>query len=103
MNKQQKQIDEFFARESWPYWSPHEILACMTEEVGELARVINIDFGPKNYKANETRESLEAELGDVLYTLACLANTQGIDLDEALQRSIDKMTTRDPGRYPKEN
>lgn len=101
MNRQQKQVDDFFKREGWPYWTPHEILACITEELGEVARIINIDFGPKNRKPNETEETLEAELGDVLYMLACLANREGIDLDEALQKSVDKFVTRDSGRYPK--
>lgn len=99
MNEQQRQIDEFFKREEWPYWSPHEILARVTEEVGELARLINHAHGPKPKKSDEAEQDFADEIGDILYALACLANTKGIDLDQALQDSISKVESRDKDRF----
>jgi NTP pyrophosphatase (non-canonical NTP hydrolase) len=74
MNKEQKIIHEWMAAHGWPYWTPHEMLARVTEEVGELARVVNHEYGPKKRKESEDVQELEAELGDILYALACFAN-----------------------------
>lgn len=99
MNKQQKEIDDFFKQQGWPYWSPHEILARVTEEVGELARLINHEYGPKKKKSEEVDQDLEEEMGDIIYALACLANTHDINLDEALEKSLAKVQTRDKDRF----
>jgi NTP pyrophosphatase (non-canonical NTP hydrolase) len=99
MNKEQKDLNEWFKQEGWSYWSPHEILARLIEEVGELARLINHEYGPKKKKEGEKGQDFEDELGDVLYTLACFANTHNIDLDQALKKSIDKVKDRDQGRF----
>jgi len=63
----------------------------VVEEVGELARLINHDYGPKKKKSTEAHQQMEDEIGDILYALSCLANTHNIDLDQALQKSIDKV------------
>jgi NTP pyrophosphatase (non-canonical NTP hydrolase) len=99
MNNGQNQIDKWFKEKDWPYWSPHEMLARLVEEVGELARLINHEHGPKKKKSNEVEQSMEEEIGDILYALACLANTLDIDLDSALQKSIDKVESRDKKRF----
>ena len=99
MNKQQKEIDNWFKKVGWNYWSPHEILARVAEEVGEFARLINHQYGPKKKKETEMTQDFEEELGDILYTLACFANTHDIDLDQALKRSLDKVTIRDKDRF----
>lgn len=102
MNDGQKQIDEWFKQKDWPYWSPHEILARITEEVGELARLVNHQYGPKQKKSDEVSQDFADEIGDILFALGCLANTHDIDLDAALQGSIDKVTTRDKDRFKSE-
>lgn len=99
MNKEQRAIDEWFTEKDWPYWTPHEILARVTEEVGELARLINHEYGPKKKKLDEPVQALEEEIGDIVCALACLCNTQGIDLDAALKKSVEKMWTRDKDRF----
>jgi NTP pyrophosphatase (non-canonical NTP hydrolase) len=99
MNDGQKRIDHWFKTKDWSYWSPHENLARLVEEVGELARLINHEYGPKQKKPDEAEQLLEGEIGDILYTLSCLANAQDIDLDTALQKSIAKVESRDKNRY----
>jgi NTP pyrophosphatase (non-canonical NTP hydrolase) len=99
MNDGQKQIDKWFKDKNWPYWTPHEILARVTEEVGELARLINHEYGPKKKKSDEAEQNIEDEIGDILYALSCMANIHDIDLDVALQKSINKVETRDKNRF----
>lgn len=99
MEQHQKDIDQYFRKEGWSYWTPHEILARLMEETGGLARLINHLYGPKKKKVTESAQEIEEEIGDVLYTLACLANVEGISLDEALKKSIDKVILRDKGRF----
>ena len=99
MNHGQKRIDAFFKENNWPYWSPHQILARLVEEVGELARLINHEYGPKKKKSEEAVQNVEEEIGDVLYALACLANTHDVNLDEALLKSVEKVASRDKNRF----
>lgn len=99
MNKEQKAIDAWFTEMNWAYWSPHEILARVTEEVGEFARLVNHEYGPKKKKSTEREQEFEEEIGDIIYTLACFANTHDIDLDRALQKSLDKVKNRDKDRF----
>lgn len=77
------------------------MLARLSEEVGEVARIVNHKFGDKPKKATEEHEDLGDELADVIYTVICMANSQGIDLDEPMRRAIAKLETRDKGRFPK--
>ena len=67
----------------------------MTEEVGEVARVINRMYGSKKNKDDEDLKDLEEELGDLLFTLVCMANAENIDLVQAYERKMDKVFTRD--------
>jgi NTP pyrophosphatase (non-canonical NTP hydrolase) len=76
------------------YFSELSNLACLTEEVGELAKVMVRKYGDQSFKPTD-EDNLEEEMGDVLWVLMCLANQTGIDLNEALQNSLDKKTKRD--------
>ncbi|MEK9148396.1 MAG: nucleotide pyrophosphohydrolase [Patescibacteria group bacterium] len=99
----QKQVDEWAQRFTVPYWQPHEILARLIEETGELGREINHRFGPKKKKSSEAESDLGEEIGDVIFTLVCLANSRGINLDEAWKRVMDKCYGRDKDRYEKKD
>lgn len=84
-----------------PYWQPLEIMARLTEEVGELAREINHSFGPKKKKATEDKKEIGEEMADIIFTLSCMANSLGIDLDEGFQKAMDKCYGRDKDRFEK--
>lgn len=99
MNKEQHELDKWFKEKEWQYWSPHEILARLMEEAGEFARLVNHEYGPKKKKSEEAQQEFQDEIGDILYTLACFANTHDINLDDALKGSIDKVRNRDNDRY----
>ena len=99
IRKAQKEVHVWASQYEVPYWKPHEILARMAEEVGELAREINHRFGPKKKKASEGERDLADEIGDVYFTLICLANSQGIDLDEVFDRTMAKGYGRDAKRF----
>ncbi len=83
----------------WGYWHPLAQLARMTEELGEVARLVNHLHGEKPKKADEAEQDLGLELADLLYTMICMANSQGIDMQDALRRALEKYGTRDAGRY----
>lgn len=95
----QKQIDDTLQGYEKPYWSPLSNVARLAEEVGEVARIVNHRYGDKPKKPTEKDDDLEDELADVLWTIICLANQEGIDLDTALQRAIDKLLIRDKDRF----
>jgi NTP pyrophosphatase (non-canonical NTP hydrolase) len=99
MKKYQEELDKWFKEKNWPYWQPHEILARLFEEGGELARLVNHLHGPKKKKSEEAEQDLEEELGDIIYTLICFANSHNIDLDKAIRKSFDKVMKRDKNRY----
>ena len=83
------------------YWNPLEIQCRLTEEVGEFAREVNHRWGAKKKKSTEEKKELADEMADILFTLVCFANSQDIDLDEAWQKMMDKLNTRDKNRYEK--
>jgi len=99
MKKYQKELDDWFKKNGWEYWTPHEILARLMEETGELARLVNHLHGSKKKKDSEEEQDLEEEIGDIVYTLICYANSNKIDLDKAIRKSFDKVIKRDKGRY----
>jgi NTP pyrophosphatase (non-canonical NTP hydrolase) len=102
VNAQQKKIDQWFAAKGWHYWAPLSILARLYEEGGELARIINHLYGEKRKRADEPMQEIKEEIGDMLYTLACLANQHSIDVDDALDASIQKVMKRDADRYQRD-
>ncbi len=97
----QKDVDEWAQQFKIPYWQPLEIMARLTEETGELAREVNHRFGPKKKKSAEEKKELEDEMGDIIFTLCCLANSQKIELDDAWKRVMDKCYGRDKERFEK--
>ena len=97
----QKEIDDLMQQFTVPYWKPHEILARITEEVGELAREINHVFGPKKKKSTEENKEIADEMMDIIFSLTCLANSQGVDFDEAFERMMKKYKERDNNRWEK--
>lgn len=97
----QQQIDNQLQTFAKPYWEPLSQLARITEEVGEVARILNHQYGDKPKKTDEAPQELADELADVLYAIICLANSEKIELDAALQRVMQKPLTRDKDRYAK--
>ncbi len=97
----QRQVDEWTSQFKVQYWQPHEILARLMEETGELAREVNHLYGPKKKKPEEQTRELGDEIGDIIFTLCCLANSKGINIDEAFKRVMDKHYGRDNERYEK--
>ena len=101
LNDVQHQTHKWISQFKEGYWQPHEILARLTEEVGELAREINHRFGPKIKKATEDTNEIGDEIADIIFTLSCLANSLNIDLDESFKRTISKSYSRDNQRFEK--
>jgi len=102
MKKYQEELDTWFKENDWKYWSPLSILARLYEECGEFARLVNHLFGEKRKKDDEKEQEMEEEIGDIIYTLICFANSNNIDLDRAIRKSFDKVIKRDKDRYNKE-
>lgn len=100
LHEVQQDIDHLI-KDEWQshYWSPLSSLARLTEEVGELAREINHRYGEKPKKASEEEGTIAAEIGDVLYILASLANSLDIDLDAAFSMVMAKYRQRDSKRW----
>lgn len=94
----QKAVDNWIKTYGVRYFSELTNMAVLTEEVGELARVIARKYGDQSFKQGE-KDNLGEEMADVLWVLICLANQTGVDLTEALQRSIEKKTLRDRERH----
>jgi NTP pyrophosphatase (non-canonical NTP hydrolase) len=101
MKKIQKQVDDWVAQYKIGYFRPLEILARLTEEVGELARELNHRFGPKKKKPSEETLEIGDEIADIIFTLACLSNSLGIDMDKHFHRVMDKYSGRDKDRWEK--
>ncbi|MBU0999703.1 nucleotide pyrophosphohydrolase [Patescibacteria group bacterium] len=98
MNRQ-KEIDKVFKKNGFTYFHPLSQFARLVEETGELARILNHLYGDKPKKDSEKKQNLQEEMGDVLFTLLCLANSTGIDLDKGFEKSIKKLLSRDKTRY----
>jgi NTP pyrophosphatase (non-canonical NTP hydrolase) len=94
----QQAVDEWIREYGVRYFSELTNMVCLTEEVGELARVIARKYGDQSFKPGE-EPNLGEEMADVLWVLICLANQTGVDLTEELQKSIAKKTSRDAERH----
>ena len=101
ISEYQKHLDKILQEYEKPYWEPLSILARLTEEVGEVARILNHEFGDKPKKNTEEHEDLADELADVVYSAICIANSQGIDLQKPMMKAIEKLTVRDKDRFAK--
>ncbi len=95
----QKEVDDWAQQFEKPYFSPLSMLATMTEELGEVSRVVNCMYGDKNKKNGESLKALEEELGDLLFALICMANDQEISLDSAFTKKMEKVYQRDNNRF----
>ena len=94
----QEAVDQWIKQYGVRYFSELTNMACLTEEVGELARVISRTYGDQSFKPGE-KSNLGEEMADVLWVLLCLANQTGINLTDELQKSIEKKTKRDKDRH----
>ena len=94
----QERVDAWIREYGVRYFSELTNMACLTEEVGELARVMARKYGDQSFKAGENA-NLADEMADVLWVLVCLANQTGVNLTEALRKSIEKKTRRDKERH----
>lgn len=99
MSQLQQRVDDYIGQFKEGYFPPFELLARLTEELGELSREVQDVYGQKKKKATEDANSIEEELGDFFFVLVCFANAQGIKLDEALLRVLHKFETRDKDRW----
>ena len=95
----QKDVDHWIKTIGVRYFNELTNLAILTEEVGELARIISRKYGEQSFKNKEEENNLGDEMADVLWVLVCLANQTGVDLEDAIKRNIDKKTTRDKDRH----
>lgn len=94
----QKAVDNWIKTYGVRYFSELTNMACLTEEVGELARVMSRKYGDQSFKAGENTDPAD-EMADVLWVLLCLANQTGVDLSEAFRRNLEKKTRRDATRH----
>ncbi|HIE15777.1 MAG TPA: pyrophosphatase [Bacteroidales bacterium] len=92
-------VDNWIKNIGVRYFNELTNMALLTEEVGELARIIARRYGEQSFKANEENLSLSEEMADVLFVLICLANQTGIDLEKALKKGLEKRTKRDITRH----
>jgi NTP pyrophosphatase (non-canonical NTP hydrolase) len=99
ISEAQQQVDEWIKTIGVRYFSELTNMAILTEEVGELARVMARKYGDQSFKSSENGDHLADEMADVLWVLICLANQTGIDLTEAFAKNMDKKTKRDADRH----
>ena len=98
LDEAQQRVDQWIRTYGVRYFSELTNMACLTEEVGELARVMARKYGDQSFKKGETTDPSE-EMADVLWVLICLANQTGVNLTEALQKSFEKKPRRDATRH----
>jgi len=99
IGKAQKMVDEWIKTVGVRYFSELTNMAVLTEEVGELARIMARKYGDQSYKKSDEKYDLADEMADVLWVLICLANQTGVDLDVAFRKNMDKKTKRDSERH----
>lgn len=98
LQEAQQEVDHWIKTYGVRYFSELTNMAVLTEEVGELARVIARKYGDQSFKKGE-KDNLDEELADILWVLICLANQTGVDLTEAFRKTIEKKTQRDKERH----
>lgn len=95
----QKQVDAWIKTKGVRYFSELTNMAMLTEEVGELARIIARTYGEQSFKESDKNRNLGDEMADVLWVLICLANQTGIDLTDAFRKNLEKKNNRDAERH----
>jgi len=97
----QSLVDDWIKKYGVRYFSELTNMAILSEEVGELARIISRQYGDQSFKKGESKDNLADELADVLWVVICMANQTGVDLTQAFKNNIDKKTHRDSLRHLK--
>jgi NTP pyrophosphatase (non-canonical NTP hydrolase) len=97
----QQKVDGWIKTTGVRYFSELTNMAILTEEVGEVARLMSRLYGDQSFKEKEKEKQLSDELADVLWVLICIANQTGVDLEEALQKNFEKKNRRDADRHHK--
>jgi NTP pyrophosphatase (non-canonical NTP hydrolase) len=92
-------VDNWIKTKGVRYFNELTNMAMLTEEVGEVARIIARRYGEQSFKESDKQKDLSDELADVLFVLICLANQTGVDLTEALQKNLEKKSNRDSERH----
>jgi NTP pyrophosphatase (non-canonical NTP hydrolase) len=95
----QQQVDHWIKTIGVRYYSPLTNMAILTEEVGEVARLMSRIYGDQSYKESDQGRKLSDELADVLWVLICIANQTGVNLTEALEKNFEKKNVRDAERH----
>lgn len=99
IKEMQEKVDKYISQFEEGYFSPLALMARLTEETGELAREVNHYYGEKPKRKDEPENSIDMELADCMFILACFANSLNIDLEDAFDRMMDKFNTRDANRW----
>ena len=99
INEAQKEVDRWINSTGVRYFNELTNMAILTEEVGEVARIIARKYGEQSFKDSDQEKKLDDELADVLFVVICLANQTGVDLTEALKKNLEKKTLRDGKRH----
>ncbi|MEA4840625.1 MAG: nucleotide pyrophosphohydrolase [Bacteroidales bacterium] len=99
LEEAQKKVDEWIKTYGVRYFSELTNMAILTEEVGEVARIMARKYGEQSFKENEKNKDLADEMADVLWVLLCLANQTGVNLTQAFEKNIEKKTNRDKERH----
>jgi len=99
LQEAQGNVDQWIKTTGVRYFSELTNMAILTEEVGEVARLMSRTYGDQSFKETDNKKQLSDELADVLWVLICIANQTGVDLTEALQRNFEKKNTRDARRH----
>ncbi len=97
----QKQVDQWISQFEEGYWQPSSMMLRLTEELGELAREVNHRYGQKPKKSTEPEGDLALEMADILFVIICMANSMGINLEDAFARMMEKYRLRDSERWSK--
>lgn len=92
-------VDKWIQENGVRYFNELTNMAILTEEVGEVARIISRQYGEQSFKKSDEGKQLGDELADVLFVLICLANQTGVNLTDALQKNLEKKTSRDSDRH----
>lgn len=99
INESQKLVDDWIKTYGVRYFSELTNMAVLTEEVGELARIMARKYGDQSFKKSDENYELADEMADVFWVLVCLANQTGVDLNEAFLKNLEKKTNRDKDRH----
>ncbi len=99
LDQTQTQVDQWIKTIGVRYFSELTNMALLTEEVGELARIIARTYGEQSFKESDKNRDMGDEMADVLWVLICLANQTGVNLTEAFQKNMEKKTRRDADRH----